>query len=54
MELYETSFNDDLNGDGTIGVPLPPSPTVIEFLRLDEPADGRDQLLSSAERRLGG
>ncbi len=27
---YETSFNDDLNGDGTIGVPPPPSPTVIE------------------------
>ena len=21
LELYETSFNDDLNGDGTIGVP---------------------------------
>ena len=27
---YETSFNHDLNGDGTIGVPPPPSPTVIE------------------------
>ena len=26
---YETSFNADLNGDGTIGVP-PPLPTVIE------------------------
>ena len=27
---YEASFNDDLNGDGTIGVPPPPSLTVIE------------------------
>jgi S-formylglutathione hydrolase FrmB len=27
---YETSFNYDLNGDGTIGVPPPPAPTVIE------------------------
>ena len=27
---YEASFNDDLNGDGTIGVPPPPAPTVIE------------------------
>ena len=31
VESYETSFNDDLNGDGTIGVPPPPDrPTVIE------------------------
>ena len=30
VESYEASFNDDLNGDGTIGVPPPPSPTVIE------------------------
>jgi len=29
VESYETSFNDDLNGDGTIGV-TPASPTVIE------------------------
>ena len=27
---YEASFNYDLNGDGTIGVPPPPAPTVIE------------------------
>ena len=39
----EVSFNDDLNGDGTIGVP---PPKVIEFIRLDEPGDGLDQLLS--------
>ena len=30
VESYETSFNDDLNGDGTIGVPPPPSLTVIK------------------------
>ena len=48
MESYETSFNDDLNGDGTIGVASGPTRTLIEFLRLDEPADGRHQLFSSA------
>ena len=26
LESYETSFNDDLNGDGIIGVRAPPSP----------------------------
>ena len=32
VELYEASFNDDLNGDGTIGAPAsPPSLKVIEF-----------------------
>jgi cytochrome c2 len=30
LESIETSFNDDLNGDGTIGVPLPSNLTVIE------------------------
>ena len=30
VELYEASFNHDLNGDGTIGVSPPPSLTVIE------------------------
>jgi hypothetical protein len=32
VESYEASFNHDLNGDGTIGVPPPPPPslTVIE------------------------
>ena len=28
---YEAGFNDDLNGDGTIGVPPPSAPTVIEL-----------------------
>ena len=48
LELIETSFNDDLNGDGSIGIP---PPKVIEFTRLDQPADGRDQLSARAERR---
>ena len=30
LESFETSFNHDLNGDGTIGVPLPSDATVIE------------------------
>ena len=30
LESIEASFNNDLNGDGTIGVPLPSSATVIE------------------------
>ncbi len=38
----------------TVNPPPPPSLTVIEFLRIDEPADGRDRLFSSAEWRGGG
>ena len=52
---YETSFNYDLNGDGTIGVP--PSdrrPNGNRVLGHDEPADGWDQLFSSTQWRLGG
>ena len=30
LETFETSFQQDLNGDGTIGLPPPPPPTVIE------------------------
>ena len=30
VELYEASFNDDLNGDGTIGILPPPDRTVIQ------------------------
>ena len=30
LESLETSFQQDLNGDGTIGVPAGPAPTVIE------------------------
>jgi VCBS repeat-containing protein len=30
LETLETSFNQDLNGDGVIGVPPPPPPIVIE------------------------
>ena len=31
LELFETSFHQDLNGDGTIGVPVPSNATVIEL-----------------------
>ena len=30
LQSIETSFHQDLNGDGTIGPPPPPAPTVIE------------------------
>ena len=30
LQSFETSFQQDLNGDGSIGLPPPPSPTVIE------------------------
>ena len=30
LESIETSFNDDLNGDGTIGIPVPSNATLIE------------------------
>ena len=44
-----------LNGDGTIGVPPPPPPAAFldrdRVVGLDELADRRDQLFSSAERR---
>ena len=30
LELFESSFQQDLNGDGTIGVPVPSNATVIE------------------------
>jgi 20S proteasome alpha/beta subunit len=30
LQSFETSFQQDLNGDGSIGLPAPPPPTVIE------------------------
>ena len=30
LELIETTFNQDLNGDGHIGLPPPPPPTIIQ------------------------
>ena len=39
LQSFETSFHQDLNGDGAIGVPV--IGTVIEFGRLDQ--SGRDQ-----------
>ena len=41
LETLETSFHQDLNGDGVIGVPT----TMIEALWFDRPGSGRQQLL---------
>ena len=47
LESMELSFNDDLNGDGTIGVPVPSSATLIEssgttnLLRVGTPISSR-------------
>ena len=44
VESYEASFNDDLNGDGTIGIPT--APTVIESSgSMSLLADGTNYLL---------
>ncbi len=40
LENFETVFQQDLNGDGTVGVPPPPPPTVIQ-------TDGTTSLLQS-------
>ena len=58
LESFETSFQQDLNGDGTIGPRLGHRRDDGRFfttlsdgdrvIRLDQPADGRDQLFSSA------
>ena len=42
LESIELSFNDDLNGDGTIGIPVPSSATLIE-------SSGTTSLLASRE-----
>ena len=41
LETMETSFHQDLNGDGVIGLPPPPPPTVIEAFGVDQPGPGR-------------
>ncbi len=50
LQALETSFHQDLNGDGKIGV----SATVIEFVRLDRPGSGRRQLFLQSCRRRDG
>ncbi len=42
LETFETSFHQDLNGDGVIGVP---APVVIESAGLDQPGPGGKQFL---------
>ena len=45
LQLFETSFQQDLNGDGKIG--LPP-PTVIEVIRIYHPVPKWASITSSA------
>ena len=40
LESLENTFHQDLNGDGTTGL----VGKAIEFVRLDQPASGRQQL----------
>ena len=50
LESLETTFGQDLNGDGTIGVVT----TVIEFVRRDHPGSGRQYLFSVCPRHDHG
>ena len=60
MESFEPSFQQDLNGDGTIGVPASPPPTVIEaFGSTSLLAEGNNYFLqpnggSAVELSFGG
>ena len=54
LESIEASFNDDLNGDGTIGVPLPSGATVIESSGTTSLLTDGTYYLSSNWRRAGG
>ena len=44
LQSFETSFHQDLNGDGAIGAPGTVPGTVIEFGRLDQPGRGGDYI----------
>ena len=46
LQSFETSFHQDLNGDGAIGVGGTGTGTVIEFGRLDQPGRGGEQVFS--------
>ena len=54
LESMEFSFNDDLNGDGTIGIPVPSGATTIEFIRHDQSAGEREHLSPPGGKRRGG
>jgi len=52
LESIETSFHQDLNGDGTIGLPAyTSSNTVIEFVWIDQARSSRDQLFLRPRQR---
>ena len=50
LESLETSFQQDLNGDGVIG----PLTTVIEASGIDQPGSGWEQLFPVSGRRIVG
>ena len=60
LQSFETSFQQDLNGDGLVGVPGPPPPTVIEsFGSTSLEQDGSNYILhpnsgASNELSYGG
>ena len=53
LQSFETSFQQDLNGDGLIGF-LTASPDCDRELWIDHPGAGWEQLLSSTDWRVGG
>ena len=54
LESMELSFNHDLNGDGTIGIPVPSSATVIESSGTTNLlASGNTYLIQVGSRRRG-
>ena len=50
LETIETTFNQDLNGDGTIGIPDGRDPD----RRIDRPDGGREQFLSATPVAVPG
>ena len=44
LQSFETSFHQDLNGDGAIGAPGTVPGTVIESAGLDQPGRGGDYI----------
>ena len=54
LESLETSFHQDLNGDGDDRRPVPPNANGDRDIRIDEPAGGWEHLFHSAARREGG
>ena len=54
LQSFETSFQQDLNGDGSIGPPPPPPPTVIEGFGSTSLVEGGSNYFLQSEWRVGG